>query len=100
MFPILEFFRRMAGVWWVVEMTCTCLGDFCWEVQIRKIGGHHRKKNFFINSVELFMCDGPIETVKYIWVNILYMLDWIFSQNCRNSLPLHTAGQLARSTKS
>ena len=31
---------------------------------------------------------------------ILYMLDWIFSQNCRNSLPLHTAVQLARSTKS
>ena len=36
------------------------------------------------------MCDVPIETVKYIWVNILYMLDWIFSQNCKNSLPLHT----------
>ena len=46
------------------------------------------------------MCDGPIETVKYILVNILYMLDWIFSQNCSDSLPLHTAGQLARSTKS
>ena len=45
--------------------------------------------------------DGLIETVKYIWVNILYMLDWIFSQNCRNSLPLHTAAcQLAaKSTK-
>ena len=37
------------------------------------------------------MCDGPIETVKYIWVNILCTLDWIFSQNCRNSLLLHTA---------
>ena len=67
---------------------------------MRKIASDHRKKNFFKNSVELFMCDGPIETVKYIWVNILYMLDWIFSQNCRNSLPLHTADQLARSTKS
>ena len=61
--------------------------------------GDHRK-NFFINSVELSMCDGPIETVKYILVNILYMLDWIFSQNCSDSLLLHTAGQLARSTKS
>ena len=33
--------------------------------------GDHRKKNFFINnSMELSMCDGPIETVKYILVNI------------------------------
>ena len=46
------------------------------------------------------MCDGPIETVKYIWVNILYMLDWISSQNSGNSFPLHTAGQLAMSAKS
>ena len=61
--------------------------------------GDHRK-NFFINSVELSMCDGPIETVKYIWVNILYMLHWISSQNSGNSFPLHTAGQLAMSAKS
>ena len=26
------------------------------------------------------MCDGPIETVKYILVNIWCMLDWILSQ--------------------
>ena len=33
--------------------------------------GDHRKKNLFINnSVVLSMCEGPIETVKYIWVNI------------------------------
>ena len=62
--------------------------------------GNHRKNNFFIHSVAISMCDGPIETARYIWVNILYMLDWIFSQNYRNSLPLQTAGQLARSTKS
>ena len=30
------------------------------------------------------MSDGPIETVKYIWVNIGCILDCIFSQNCRN----------------
>ena len=30
------------------------------------------------------MCDGPIETVKYIWVNIWCMPDWIFSKNYRN----------------
>ena len=47
----------------------------------------------------LSMCDGPKETVKYIRVNMWCMLDWIFSQNCRNSLPLHTADQLAGSTK-
>ena len=61
--------------------------------------GDHQKRNFFINSVELSMCDGPIETVKYI-LYILYMLDWISSQNSGNSFPLHTAGQLARSAKS
>ena len=43
------------------------------------------------------MCDGLIETVKYIWMNILCMLDWILSQNCRNTLPLHAVDQLARS---
>ena len=46
------------------------------------------------------MCDGLIETVKYIWVNILYMLDWILSRNCRNSLHFRKAGQLTRSAKS
>ena len=46
------------------------------------------------------MCSGPIETVECIWVNIWCMLDWIWSLNCRNTLLLHTAGQLVRSTKS
>ena len=33
--------------------------------------GDHRKKNFFINNfVGLSICDGPIETVKYIRVKI------------------------------
>ena len=26
------------GGWWAAKMTCTCLGDFCWEVQMRKNG--------------------------------------------------------------
>ena len=34
------------------------------------------------------MCPS-IETVKYIWVNIWCMLDWILSQNCKNTLSLH-----------
>ena len=45
----------------------------------------------------MYMCDGPIEIVKCIWVNIWCMLDWIWSQNCRNTLLLNTAGQLVRS---
>ena len=50
----------------------------------------HRKKKFFVNnSVNLSMRYCPIETVKYIWVNIWCILDWILSQNCRNTLPLH-----------
>ena len=73
---IIRLFQGMAEWWWTVEMTCIYLGDFCWE------GGSnaenwddHRKKNLLINSVELSMCDGPIESVKYIWVNILYMVE-------------------------
>ena len=35
----------MAGGWWVaVEMTCTCLRDFWWGVQMRKIGGTIKKR--------------------------------------------------------
>ena len=44
--------------------------DFCWE-EGSNAEKWHRKKNFFINdSVGLSMCDCPVETVKYIWVNI------------------------------
>ena len=60
----------------------------------------HGRNNFFKNnSVKLSMTDGLTETVKYIWVNIWCMLDWIFSQNCRNSLPLHTSDQLSEECK-
>ena len=45
------------------------------------------------------MCDGPIENFECIWVNIWCMVDWIWSQNCRNTLLLDTAGQLVWSTK-
>ena len=44
--------------------------DFCWE-EGPNAEKWHRKKNFFINDfVGLSMCDCPVETVKYIWVNI------------------------------
>ena len=45
------------------------------------------------------MYDYPIETVECIWVNIWCMLDWIWSQNCRNTLLLHTVDQLLKSAK-
>lgn len=45
------------------------------------------------------MYDSPMETVEYIWVNILCMLDWILSRNFRNTLPLRTVDQLVGSAK-
>ena len=51
------------------------------------------------NPVVLSMCVGSIETVKYIWVNLWCMLDWILPQNCRNILPLLIVDQLERSAK-
>ena len=73
---IIRLFQGMAEWWWTVEMTGIYLGDFCWEVGSNAENwDDHRKKNLFINSVELSMCDGPIESVKYIWVNILYMVE-------------------------
>ena len=29
------------------------------------------------NPVRLSLCDGPMQTVKYMCVNIWWMLDWI-----------------------
>ena len=42
------------------------------------------------NPVGLSIFDVPVETAEYIWVSIRCMLDWISSQNCRNTLPLLT----------
>ena len=53
----------------------------------------------WVGGVPLDMYVGPMETVEYILVNIWCMLDWIMSQNCRNTLPLHTVDQLVRSAK-
>ena len=51
-------------------MTCTCLGGFLLGGLNAEKWDDHRKKNFFINnSVGLFVCDGPIETVKRILIN-------------------------------
>ena len=51
------------------------------------------------NPVGLSMYDGPMETVEHIWANIWSMLDWILSQNRRNTLSLHTVDQLVKSAK-
>ena len=47
------------------------------------------RKSYIGPAEIMYMCDGPIETVECIWVNIWCMPDWIWSQNCRNTL-LHT----------
>ena len=53
------------------EMACTCLGGFLLGGSNVEKWGDHRKENFLINnSVGLSLCDGPTETVKYIWLNI------------------------------
>ena len=65
------FFGGMEGVWWVVEMKCTCLEGFLLGGSNAEKWCNHQKKNFFIdNSSGLPMCDSLIETAKYLWVNI------------------------------
>ena len=49
-----------------------------------------REREACENTVGLSMSDGPIETVKCIWLNIWCMLDWVLSPNCRRTIPLHT----------
>ena len=48
------------------------------------------------------MCHGPMETIKYMWVNIWCMLDWIIGfchKTAKNTLPLHTVAKLVRSAQ-
>ena len=40
------------------------------------------------NPVRLSMHDGPMETVKYAWVNIWCMLDWIVGF-CHKTAEIH-----------
>ena len=47
----------------------------------------------------MYLCDDPIETVECISVNIWLVLDWIWSQNCVNTILFHTVGQLVRSAE-
>ena len=84
-----------------------------WRILIKKKWGGNRRQSFYSEMrgstisggracerpVGLSMYHGPIEFVEYSWVNIWCMLDWILSQNYRNTLPLHAVDQLARSIK-
>ena len=56
------------------------------------------KKNWGDNRVKKFCSEmwrntvqggSPIDTVECIWVNIWCMLDWIWSQNSRNTFFPH-----------
>ena len=48
---LLDLLQGVGGkVWEVDEIGYTFLGDCCWEVQMRKNGGDHKKKKFFINN--------------------------------------------------
>ena len=89
---LLDLFRGMGRGWWAVEMACICLGGF--SLGGSNAEGDHQKKNFFINnSVGLSMFDGPIETIKYILVNMWCMLDWIYTK-----LQKYTSFAYSRST--
>ena len=51
------------------------------------------RKSYLGTAEITYMCDGPIETVECISVNIWCMLDWIWSLNFRYTLVLHTSSQ-------
>ena len=40
-----------------------------------------------------------MKTLQKIWVNVWCMFDWIFPQNCRNTLLLNIVDQLVRTSK-
>ena len=63
------------------------------------MGRQQKERGACENPVGLSMHDDPMDTTEYICVNIWCMLDWILSQNYKNTLPLHTIHQLARSAK-
>ena len=74
----------------------------------KKWGGN-RKKSFYSEMWGPCLrraCENPVglsmQSFRNCWihlVNIWWMLDWILSQNCRNTLPLHTVDQIASSAK-
>ena len=65
-------------------------GIFVGRFKCRKMGWTSKEEFFRNNSVGLSMYNGPIQTVKYIWVSIWCMLDWTFAQNCRNEFTSFT----------
>ena len=91
------FQEGMVSRWWATEMTFIYLfGGFLLGGSNAELEGGALKEEF-CGTLHVGWSD---RNCSIHLSGILYMLDWIFSQNCRNSLPLHTAVQLARSTKS
>ena len=43
------------------------------------------------NPVGIFMYDGPLETVEYMWVTIWCMLDWVVGF-CHKTAETHLLG--------
>ena len=122
---LLDFFRGMEGglerefclkqennMWGAlsgaIEFSCIVLRGFG-GLQWKKWGGN-RKKSFYSEMwgpCLRWACENPVGL--YVWqsyrncwihlVNIWWMFDWILSQNCRNTPPLHTVDQIASSAK-
>ena len=94
-----------------IEILCIFwrgLGVFWWK----KWGGNRRKRFYSemwgkpVWGVGLWKSRGTLHmrwSYRNFWihlVNIWWMLDCILSQNCRNTLPLHTVDQLGSSAES
>ena len=59
----------------------------------------YSKRSYLGLAEIMYMCESPIEIVECIWLNIWCMLDWIWSQNCGNTLFLYTCGQIRGAQK-
>ena len=73
---------------------CVLLVNFVHSVVCSNliVGGWMWSRKSYLGPTEImYMCDGHIDIIECIGVNIWCILDWIWSQNCRNSLLLHTA---------
>ena len=55
-------------------------GIFIGRFKCGRMGWPFKEQFLYNNSVGLSMCHGLIETVKYIWVNIWFILGWILSK--------------------
>ena len=99
--------RRLARTYWNIVY----LLEGTWSFLMKRMGGNRRKKFYnemwgnVISQGGLWKSCGTLHmwwSYRNFWihlVNIWWILDWILSQNCRNTLPLHTVDQLVSSAK-